>query len=359
MARVVVLKGSGFRLVGSGLEDESQNAELGTRKSERGFIEPGESALVQLRLEEPMTALPGDRFIIRSYSPQVTIGGGVIVDGLAEKHRIRDTAARGWLDRLTDADLAERIATFIEMSGIHAMTQAEIAARTGASDEQIGAITKELLRTGRVFEVNAAPLVLLSGESYRELEAGLVEMLAEHHRREPLSLGLSREQVRDRIFGQVRPEIFRAVVASLAEEGKIAAERDALRLTSHRLALTDSDATAKETLETAFKRSGLQGRTLEETAATAGLKIELARKLYNLIAAEKRVIRIGDFVFHADSIEDLKSRVRARKPLNPKMDVAVFKEITGGLTRKYAIPLLEYLDRERITRRTGNDREIL
>jgi selenocysteine-specific elongation factor len=71
------------------------------------------------------------------------------------------------------------------------------------------------------------------------------------------------------------------------------------------------------------------------------------------------VIRIGDFVFHADSIEDLKTRVRAQKPINPTMDVAVFKEITGGLTRKYAIPLLEYLDSERVTRRTGNDREIL
>ena len=71
------------------------------------------------------------------------------------------------------------------------------------------------------------------------------------------------------------------------------------------------------------------------------------------------MVRIGDFVFHVDSIEDLKSRVRAQKPINPKMDVSVFKEITGGLTRKYAIPLLEYLDRERITRRTGNDREIL
>jgi selenocysteine-specific elongation factor len=78
-----------------------------------------------------------------------------------------------------------------------------------------------------------------------------------------------------------------------------------------------------------------------------------------LLSAEGRVVRVGDFVFHIDSIEDLKSRVRAQKPLNPRIDVAVFKELTGGLTRKYAIPLLEYLDRERITRRVGNEREIL
>ncbi|HEX8184132.1 MAG TPA: SelB C-terminal domain-containing protein, partial [Blastocatellia bacterium] len=109
----------------------------------------------------------------------------------------------------------------------------------------------------------------------------------------------------------------------------------------------------------AFKAAGLQAGTIEEVAASAGIKTELARKLYTLLAAEHRIVRVGDLVFHADSIEDLKSRVRAQKSVNPRMDVAIFKEITGGLTRKHAIPLLEFLDRERITRRVGNEREIL
>ena len=103
----------------------------------------------------------------------------------------------------------------------------------------------------------------------------------------------------------------------------------------------------------------MQAGTLEETASATGTKIELARKLYNLLAAERRLVRIGDFVFHVESIDDLKMRIQARKNVNPRIDVAVFQEITGGLTRKYAIPLLEYLDRERITRRVGNEREIL
>jgi len=366
MARVVILQGSGFRVQGSGFESETRNPEPGTpnpepgtRNSERGSIQPGGNAIVQLRLEEPMTALPGDRFIIRSYSPQVTIGGGVIIDALPEKHRLRDYSARARLEQLEAADLAERIAVFIEMAGAHGTSEAEIAARTGATDEQIAAATRELIRIGRVLEVTAAPLVLISDVSYRALASRVTEMLAEHHRREPLSLGVSREEVRDRIFGQVRPEIFRAVVARLVEEGKVSAERDALRSASHRPELTDSDESAKKALEAAFKAAGLQAGTLEETAAVTGTKIELARKLYNLLAAERRLVRIGDFVFHVESIDDLKSRVRARKPANPRIDVAMFKEITGGLTRKYAIPLLEYLDRERITRRIGNEREIL
>jgi selenocysteine-specific elongation factor len=306
-----------------------------------------------------MTALPGDRFIIRSYSPQITIGGGLIIDPLPEKHRIRDGIARARLEQLEHSDLSERVAILTEMAGGQGTTESEIAARTGATDEEIASTTKNLIEKGRVLEVTATPLVLISAESYRMLSGRVTEMLAEHHRREPLSLGVSREEVRDRIFGKVRPEIFRAVIARLAKEGKVAAERDALRLASHQPELTDSDESAKKALEAAFKAAGLQAGTLEETAAAVGTRIELARKLYTLLAAERRLVRIGDFVFHVDSIDELKARIRARKPANPRIDVAVFKEITGGLTRKYAIPLLEYLDRERITRRIGNEREIL
>jgi selenocysteine-specific elongation factor len=353
MARVVIL--------GRGLGDGRRGSvpEPVTRNAESSSIQPGASEIVQLRLESPITALPGDRFIIRSYSPQVTIGGGVIIDPLPEKHRIRDAAARQRLEQLEAADPVERLAVFVEMSGARAMTENEIAARTGATDKQIAASAAELIRNGRVVEVTSTPLLLLSAECYRELAGRVVGMLAEHHRREPLSLGLGREEVRDRVFGKLRPEIFRAVVARLVDDGKIAAEREALRLASHKPALTDSELTAKVALEAAFKAAGLQAGTLEETAGAAGIRVELARKFYNLLAAERRLVRIGDLIFHTEAVEDLKSLVRAQKSVNPRMDVAVFKEITGGLTRKYAIPLLEYLDRERVTRRIGNEREIL
>ncbi|HSB09391.1 MAG TPA: selenocysteine-specific translation elongation factor [Blastocatellia bacterium] len=345
MARVTILTSSSLK--------------PGTRDSEPGTLVPGESAIVQLRLESPITALPGDRFIVRSYSPQVTIGGGVVIDPLPEKHRTSDIAVCRLIERIEAADSVERLALYVEMSGARAMTEGTIAARTGATDEQIRFSTRELIKQGRVLEVSATPLLLISIECYRELSSRLMSMLEEHHRREPLSLGLSREEVRDRVFGQVRPEIFRAVVTRLVEEGAIAAERESLSLASHKPALSGSEEAAKVALERAFKAAGLQAGTLEETAVAAGIKVELARKLYTLLAAERRLVRIGDLIFHADSIEDLKSRVRAQKRASPRMDVAVFKEITGGLTRKHAIPLLEYLDRERVTRRVGNEREIL
>jgi len=368
MARVVILQGD--RENRTGLETDRNASDLEVTNSEpakesrnrtieRGAIRPGGSAIIQLRLEEPLTAVPGDRFIIRSYSPQVTIGGGVILDALPEKHRIRDELVRTRLEKLETADDSERVALFIEMAGAVGAPESEIAARTGATDTQLNATTRELIRTGRVIEVTGAPLLLISENSYRLLAGRVTDLLSQHHRLEPLSLGVSREEVRDRIFGQVRPEIFRSVVARLVDEGKITAERDVLRLSSHRPSLTALDETAKKALEGWFKSAGLQAGTLEEAAAATGTKMDLARKLYNLLTAERRVIRIAEFVFHVDSIEDLKMRVKTQKNINSKIDVAVFKELTGGLTRKYAIPLLEYLDREHITRRVGNEREIL
>jgi selenocysteine-specific elongation factor len=324
-----------------------------------GQVDPGETAMVQLRLEEPIAALPGDRFIIRSYSPQVTIGGGIILDAFPEKHRLRDRSAHRWLERLENAGITERIALIVEMAGPHGLNAPEIAFRTGATDAQIKDAARLLIQSRRLIEVHSAPLTLISRADFDILAASVKAVVAEHHRREPLALGVSREEVRDRSFSNLRPEIFRSVVTAMTEAGTIAAERDALRLASHRPALSDADTAAKQALETAVARVGWQALTMDEASAAAGIKIDSARKLFTLLLAEQKVVRVGDFVFSSGAIEDLKSRVRARKATSPRIDVTVFKELTGGLSRKHAIPLLEYLDRERITRRIGNEREIL
>jgi selenocysteine-specific elongation factor len=339
-------------------QETEHNPQSATRNPQS--IEPGGSDFVQLRLEEPIAALPGDRFIIRSYSPQITIGGGVILDALPEKHRLRDSHIRLVLEKLESTkDFINRAGTFIEMAGERGMTATEIIAKTGATDSQISEIAATLKQTNRVIEISNTPLILISKNAFDSLGEQVLERLKAHHKREPLSLGISREEVRERIFGNLAPEIFRAVIAYLAEKNQIVAERDALSMTAHKPALTGADADTKQTLEAAIKATGLQAGTLEDIAATTKVNINLVKKFYNLLVAERRIVRVGEFVFHVDALEGLKAQVRAYKSVSSKIDVAIFKEITGGLTRKYAIPLLEFLDRERITRRIGNEREIL
>jgi selenocysteine-specific elongation factor len=356
LARILILTG--------GRSDVSASSSIGQSRDElvkpdQQGLQPGESAFVQVRLETPVTALPGDRFIIRSYSPQVTIGGGVVIDALPEKHRIRDLNAPDRLRQVEAADPKGRLVLFVEMSGTRGMSFSDLAARTGATDDQLAATVSELSGAGRVIEVVGTNHLLISTRAFRKAADRVIAILKSHHEGEPLSLGLSREEVRERVFGNADPDIFRALVSRLSGEGTIAAERETLRLAAHRPALTGEDATLKEKLEATIKAAGLQAGTLEEAAAASNVPLELARKLSNLLNAEQRILRVGELTYHKDVIEDLKQRVRARKAIDPRMDVAVFKDITGGLTRKYAIPLLEFLDRERVTRRVGNEREIL
>jgi selenocysteine-specific elongation factor len=353
LARVVVLAGNKGDDLPCGEGSAAQASTRGAR------IEPGETQFVQFRLEQPITALPGDRFIIRSYSPQVTIGGGVILDARPEKHRTSNLAARTNLEHLQDADRHRQIELFIKMAGVHGVSSGELTSRTGATDPQIIQAVRSPQTAGRVLEASANPHVFIANEAYKELASKVELLVASHHKQQPLSLGLGREELREKIFGTIRPEIFRFVISRLSETGKIASERDTVKLASHRPALTGADSEQKDRLEAAVKKAGLQGLTLEEAAVSAAIPLELCRKLNTLLTAEGKLVRIGDFVFHSESVERLKNLVRARKAVGPKIDVAVFKELTGGLTRKYAIPLLEYLDRERITRRLGNEREIL
>ena len=344
-------------------EDSTTDAEALRPSQARASLpslEPGSRDYVQLRLEEPIAALPGDRFIIRSYSPQVTIGGGVILDSHPAKHRLRDAEVRSALGRLTSArSTLEQAGVFLVLAGSAGMTASSLAARLGVTDGQIREIAKTLIETKQAVEVINAPLLLVSSEAFHRLLEGLQRLLAAHHKREPLSLGISREEVRERLFGMLAPEIFRAVITAAVADNRVVAERDVLRLASHKPALAGADAEKKLALENAFKTAGFQALTLDEAAASLKMESNLARKFYNLLASEQRIVRVADFVFHREMIEELKARVRSHKSISSKIDVSSFKDITGGLSRKHAIPLLEFLDRERITRRVGNEREIL
>jgi len=246
MARVVILEGEADSRAATaeGRDELSVNP----MKRSGTQIEPGASGLVQFRLESPVTALPGDRFIIRSYSPQVTIGGGVILDSLPEKHRVRSSAPR-LLEELERADQIERVAILVENAGPPGLSLGEILSRTGATDGQIAQARATLVGSGRVAEVPGSPTVLVSAQAIQDLSERVVSGLTLDLKCERLSVGLSREEVRERLFNGIRAEVFRTVIQRLVEAGKAAAEREALRLATHRPALGHAEAEAKQKFE--------------------------------------------------------------------------------------------------------------
>ncbi|MCI0392616.1 MAG: selenocysteine-specific translation elongation factor [Acidobacteria bacterium] len=330
----------------------------------RTELAAGSSGFAQLRLESPILSLSGDHFIIRSYSPVATIGGGIIIDAIPHKHRLREGAQIiEQLEKLASADETERIALFLEMAGERGMSQREIAARSGSTDEVIKTAAEALEKSRRVMIANRNPLLLITRRAFEELAKRALAQLKEFHRKSPLESGMGREELRERVFAHLSQEIFRAVIGHLTERNEAVADKDLLRLSTHRVALTPAEEAAKEQLAAIYARAALQPISLEEAIAQAspqlGIDPARAHRFAQMLISSGELVRVSDLIFHRSALESLRATLgRFKAEKGSRIDVGAFKDLTG-VSRKYAIPLLEYLDRQRVTRRVGDVREIL
>jgi selenocysteine-specific elongation factor len=327
-------------------------------------LRPGSRAFAQLRLETPVLALPGDRFIVRLNSPAVTIGGGRVIDSLPEKHRPRARATiLENLRALGSTDETGRIGTLIEMSGDLGMTQAGLAARSGSIDAAITVALDQLSAMGSIVKTEEPTSHVISAKSFEVLARSATELLDEYHRENPLEAGMGREELRERLFAHLPPAIFRAVIARRAEQGVIALERELVRLRSHKVELAENELRFKDQLSQLYLEAGLNPVPLNEGVEQIARQVDVATQRGQIFArmllSAGVLVPIADTVFHRQVLDHLIEKVQKFKTdRGSRIDVASFKEL-AGLSRKYAIPLLEYLDRIRITRRAGNEREIL
>jgi selenocysteine-specific elongation factor len=331
-----------------------------------GEIAAGARGFAQLRLESPVVALPEERFIIRSYSPQRTIGGGTVLDAFAAKHRGRDrVAARAHLVALAEADAAKRLVLYVEAATEHGLRRADLAARTGWRDETLDAALAEAttIEGGAMVEAEG---VYIGRKTFDNLIQSARAQVEAHHKREPLQRGLARETLRERVFARVAPEVFRAVLAGAESAGLLVSERDIVRAGGHTLALSGVDSELHASLERIYREAALEAPTFDDALARAAsgrqMAREHARKILQLLIDSGVLVRVSnDLLVHRDALARLVETLgeyAARHEPERLIDVAAFKDLTN-VSRKYAIPLLEYLDRARITRRAGDRRLIL
>jgi selenocysteine-specific elongation factor len=198
---------------------------------------------------------------------------------------------------------------------------------------------------------------LLHSPALERLKLHTVSAIADFHKKNPLVGGINKEELREQV--EATPEVFEAVAGMLVRDKKIEVAGDLVRLQGLGVVMKDEEAESKKKIEDAFSAAGLKVPALGEVLA--GLKVDRVRaqKIVTLLLRDKVLVKISDeLVFHRSALEELRRRIAAYKVKSAKIDVAQFKELTG-VTRKYAIPLLEYLDRERVTKRVGDAREIL
>jgi selenocysteine-specific elongation factor len=317
----------------------------------RSQLQPGHSAFARIRLPKPALLLPGDRFIVRQFSPVVTIGGGVVLDAspLARMPRLSE-----FLTTLSSNNGEARLLARIARMRQEGISISRLVTETGWTKSLLDKSLASLSAAGKIRRAGER---LLHSPALEALKLGIVSALAEFHKKNPLVSGISKEELRALVG--TTPDVFEAVADMLVRERKIEVAGDLVRLQGHGVVLKDEESESKKKIEGAFSSAGLAVPALHEVLA--GLKIDKARaqKIVTLLLRDKVLIKISDeLVFHRTALEALRSQLVAYKAKSANIDIGKFKELTG-VSRKYAIPLLEYLDRERVTKRVGDSRAIL
>ncbi len=345
-------------------------------------IKPNERSFVQLRLAEPGLYLPGDRFIIRQFSPVVTIGGGIILDNLPARHRMGDAAARQFLESLESGSRDARLGLLVREMG--EATIQTFRARTGWTEDEILGTAARLAEKNQIVVLTRPMSRLIDGAAFQLLCDDIVQCLERFHRSEPLSQGIAKEELRAKVRhspdrgtakaisrrenrssdfsaqnGFPSPAAFEAALHTLAQHGRIEVQEQGVRLAGRGIMMSRDEQAARDEITRAFEAAGLRVPPAGEVLGSVRVDRKRADKILKLLLQEKVLHKVGeDLIFHHSALDELRELLAQRKQQDCRLSVPAFKELTG-VSRKYAIPLLEYLDRERITRRSGDERIIL
>lgn len=320
-------------------------------------LQPGQSAFAQLLLAEPVLALPGDRFILRQFSPVMTIGGGVVLENLAPRHRRSDA---GISTRLAIAERGSREEIFAALVAEESdgLDLPRIIARTGWLESEVRATADTLQAAGKLQILSRQPFVVAAQVVVAECAKQIRADVEIFHRANPLVDGIPKEDLRGRV--RAGAEVFSAALEALVTSREVALRGDLVKRAGREIELLPEEARAKEQIERQFESAGLTVPSLKDVLVKLPIEAKRAQKLLQILLREGTLVKVSEeLVFHRNAmtrLRELLAKYRAQK--GERLPIAAFKEITG-ITRKYAIPLLEYLDRERVTRRAGDERIIL
>jgi len=323
------------------------------------ILAPGQSAYAQLRLDSPLLILHGDAFIIRQFSPAITIGGGRVLNPNPAKHKTTDRHALEAMRSLAAGTLEEKIPVLIAMHAQPAMDLGELNSLLGLPDAELRSVCSRLAAAGKCIMVPAPLPILVLPQVIDALESETAKRVEGFHTQNPLLKGISREELRKRIYSDLPLEVFRFCLDRLVEKRRIRLQEEMVSLFGREVQLSEQSQQVKERIEALFLQRGFQPPSASELPDSIPSEPEEVRKIYFWMLKERILIKVSDdLAYHRSTLEEMKKTIRASFAPRAKFGVAEFKELFG-LTRKHAIPLLEFLDRERFTRRQGNERILL
>ena len=329
------------------------------------IIHPGERGFIQLRLEAPVASILGERFIIRSYSPQETIAGGSVL-GPSEA-RIRRRKAEGLTQYLSElskvlGDTAETLRLLVERSSDRGQSRADIRSVTGWTSQAVDNAVGVLKNNSQLIDCDS---VYIPPVNFTGLQNRVLNFVERRHEADRLAKSIPLDAVRNEVFRLSRPEVEKAVFNSLIVDKKLEIEGDSVKLAGRDAQLSRSEAATLQDLRRIFETAGLEvpkpDEIINSSASASGVKTDVAKKLFQQMLDANELIRIGpEIIMSANVVNGVITKLREFAGTTPDrmIDVPKFKEL-AGVSRKYAIPLLEHFDQRKITARRGDKRLVI
>jgi len=323
---------------------------------DRNTLQPGETAYAQLRLAKPVLLLPGDPFVLRTYSPQATLGGGAVLDPDPPRRRRRSAEALALLQEIEAGSEAEKIRLLVAASLLSGLSLDEMVSRTGMSAKRIDAVLAALLSSGEVLQVVREPRMFIGKGAFDTLKAKLMEELQSFLRDNPMKDGIGKEELKSRIPKRSDPRFFGPLLAALEKEGKAVSERDIVKLPGRKGEATAGQAGVQAKIEAALQRGGMEPPTIKELCDWFKCTEKQALEHLNFLSREGRAAKIKGDVFYAPQpLTEIREKLICHLKAKGEITPPEFRELTG-LSRKFMIPLLEYFDQEKVTIRVGDKR---
>jgi selenocysteine-specific elongation factor len=320
---------------------------------------PGESGHAQLRLDSPVFCLHGDAFIVRQFSPTITIGGGIILHPNPSKHKSTDKQTLAFLQELDHGNLEEKIPVLLAADVKPAMNLRDLNSLLGLPGAELLKICSNLAQSGKVVMIPAPSPILILPHVVESLKKEVLSQVTVFHKENALQKGISKEELRKRLFDDLPLEVFRHCLDALIEKRKIAFQEDTVSLHGREVQLTAEGNQVREQIEALYQKAGHQPPAFSDVQSSVSANPEEIRRIFFWMIKEKILIKVSeDLVYHRTTMDSIKKQIKGKFATGSKFGVADFKELFD-ITRKHAIPLLEYLDRDRFTRRVGNDRILL
>ena len=325
---------------------------------DREELLPGDEASVQFRLESPVCCIKDDRFVIRSYSPVKTIGGGAILNPASQKHKLFDKKVTQGLEDLLLEDGEQTISFFLSLKGFQGLSFDQLRVMTNITDKKLAATLQKMLAKQEIIQTDKEKQIYVNGDFFNGFKEKILEKLQVYHQANPLKEGMPTQELKSKFQYIEDAKFFNILFAKLAKEQTIVQDKNIVKLLDFKVALKVDQHEIKEKIMKIYKSSGLTPPFFRTICQDLALDKATAKDVLQMLIDGKKIVKTkDDLYFDTRAIADLEEKLIAFLKSKEKITTPEFKDMTG-ISRKFVIPLIEYFDSINLTIRVGDLRQL-